>query len=67
MTQTEFIEFLRKQVEKCGTQKEYASKIGVSLPYLNDVVNGRKEPGKRLITGAGFEKVITYRRKQPCN
>ncbi len=63
MTLSEFVVYLWDQVEQCGEQKKYAARIGVSQAYLNDVLNGSREPGRKILDGAGFERVISYKRK----
>ncbi len=62
MSREEFIAYLHRQIKRLGEQKRYAEAIGVSPAYLNDVLNG-KAPGKKILDGAGFERVITYQRK----
>lgn len=64
MTLDKFVEYLHRQAAKCGTKKEYAYQIGVTPQYLNDVLNGSREPGKKILDGAGFERVVSYRRKE---
>lgn len=63
MTPSEFVEYLWSQVQQCGEQKRYAALLGVSTAYLNDVLNGSREPGKKILDGAGFERVVSYRWK----
>jgi transcriptional regulator with XRE-family HTH domain len=69
MTPSEFVAYLRSQVQQCGEQKKYAALLGISPAYLNDVLNGSREPGRKILDGAGFERVVSYKRKdnQSCN
>ena len=62
MTHDEFIVHLRQQAEVYG-QRRYAALLGVSPAYINNVLQGSREPGKKILDGAGFERVITYKRK----
>jgi len=62
MTPQEFVAHLRQQAEVHG-QRRYAALLGVSPAYINNVINGAKEPGKKILDGAGFERVVTYKRK----
>lgn len=62
MTQQEFILYLRQQAE-VYTQRGYAALLGVSPAYINSVLLGNREPGRKILDGAGFERVISYRRK----
>lgn len=59
----EFIEYLKSRVAEHGTQRKYAESLGVSEAYLSDILNGRREPGKRLLDAVGFERVVLYRWK----
>lgn len=52
--ETEILAALRRAIEKAGSLRAYARKIGVSAPYLSDVLRGRRSPGPRLLTPLGF-------------
>jgi len=43
-----------------STWKELAKTIGCSTAYLSDVINGRREPGPRILSYLGLEK--SYRK-----
>lgn len=45
------------------TQAAYAKDKGLSAQYVNDVVQGHREPGPTVLDALGLEKVVTYRRK----
>lgn len=53
---------LRKACEAAGTQKAWAEANGVSPQYVNDVLQGFREPGEAILSALGIEKVTTYRR-----
>lgn len=57
------VEALRAAVEEFGTQTAFAAKHGISLPYVNDVLRGHRDPGDKILDALGLEKVVTYRRK----
>lgn len=59
----EFIDYLKRKAAEQGTQRQYAESLGVSEAYLSDVLNGRREPGQKLLDAVGFERVALYRRK----
>lgn len=46
---------------RMSTQKALAQKIGISPQYLADILDGRRAPGKKVLTFLGYEKVICYR------
>lgn len=45
-----------------------ASDLGVSAPYLSDIMLGRRKPGPKVLKALGMERtverVVTYRRKR---
>lgn len=45
--------------EHC-TQKAVAELLGITDQYLNDVLRGRREPGKKILYPLGFEKITRY-------
>lgn len=45
------------------TQKSAAKAYGVSASYLNDVLEGRRRPGKKILDALGFKAVTYYERK----
>ena len=43
------------------TQLGLAQEIGVSLPFLNDILHGKREPSGKVLEYLGLERVVTYR------
>jgi transcriptional regulator with XRE-family HTH domain len=59
MTEEEFRVFLRKTVETSGmTQEAYAAQVGVSNTFLNDVMQGRRLPGRKLLAALKKRRVV---------
>ena len=56
-------ESLAEAVKKAGNQTAFAKLHGMSLAYVNDVMNKRADPGQKILDALGLEKVVTYRRK----
>ena len=52
---------LEDLVFRLSTQKVLAQKIGISEAYLSDVIHGRREPGNKILSFLGYEKVVCYR------
>jgi hypothetical protein len=52
--------FLQLGIENAGSQKEYANSLGISPAYLNDVIQGRREPGEKILRAIGLEKRVSY-------
>lgn len=55
---------LQQQIDLNGSQTATAQRLGVSLAYLNDVIRGKREPGEKLLTPIGIQKVIIYQEVQ---
>jgi len=59
------IEILRDDITaSIDGQAAWARTHGVSPAYVNDVLNGRRDPGPKILAAIGFEKVVTYRPKE---
>ena len=52
---------LSEWAERLGSQRALAKELGVSEPYLSDVIRGRREPGPKLLKARGLERVVDYR------
>jgi len=46
------------------TQTALARELGVSVGYLNDVVNERREPGPKVLKGLKLRRRVVY---EPIN
>lgn len=61
MDAEDFIKMMRDNMEILDcTQAEYAEMRGVSTAYLSDVLNGRREPGEKLLKAHGMKRVVYY-------
>ena len=60
MTKETLIRDLRKRIERVGTAYKLAIQLGVPPSHMSDVVNGRREPGKKLLGALGLVEVRTY-------
>ncbi|HEY1808879.1 MAG TPA: hypothetical protein VGG42_09970 [Acidobacteriaceae bacterium] len=40
-----------------------ANEIGVSLPYISEILRGRRPLGPRVIDYLGYEKQVVFQRK----
>jgi hypothetical protein len=59
MTANEVREMLREHVGE-GTQVELAKKMGISPTYLNDILQGAREPGGCVLDWLGLKRVADY-------
>lgn len=56
MDKTSVIKRLQRLVDEHGSQKEAASSIGIKPSYFNDVLQGRREPGPKILGALGLRK-----------
>lgn len=60
LTEDEVLAMVRKFVQFCGSQTKAARLFGVSLPFLSDVLLGRRRLGRKLATHFRLVKVVGY-------
>ena len=60
MTKESLIKLLHKKAEQCESWTRLADKLGITPQYLQDIKDGRREPGDKLLRGLGMVKVVTY-------
>ena len=56
MDKTTVIKMLQRLVKEHGSQKDAASRLGVKPSYFSDVLNGRREPGPKILCALGLRK-----------
>lgn len=61
MTTDQVRTLLRKRIN--GNLREWARENDVSPGYVSDVLFGRREPGEKVLSALGLERVVTYRKK----
>lgn len=62
LTLTQLLELLRGMCEQ-STQKDVAAQIGVSQSYLNDILQGHRTPGQKILDALKLrEREQTYER-----
>jgi DNA-binding transcriptional regulator YdaS (Cro superfamily) len=56
---------LDKAIKRLGSQTAVAKLAGVSIAYINDIKQGRRDIGgaASVLDALGIEKVVTYKRK----
>jgi len=54
---------LRQRILTGTTQEELAHQLDISPQYLSDVLNKRREPGKKLLDAIGYERVVCYQQR----
>jgi transcriptional regulator with XRE-family HTH domain len=63
ITYHELMDNIAAAVREQPTQKDYAAKFGMSAQYLSDVLNGKRQPGEKVLDSVGYERVIMYRKR----
>lgn len=58
LSNSEVLAALREAVTTAGSQRTYASRIGVSQAYLGDVLHGRRHPGDRVLSALGLKRIV---------
>lgn len=62
LTLTQLLDQLRTMCEQ-STQKDVAAQIGISQSYLNDVLQGHRTPGQKILDAMKLEECEqTYKR-----
>ena len=63
MVDVEYIRMLLKAAEQsAGSRSALAAQWGISIQYLADIAHGRRDPGKKVLTALGYERVVLYRK-----
>lgn len=56
------IRILERHVERAGNQKKAAEALGISAQYLNDLLQGRRDPSDNVLEKLGLEwKIVRAR------
>ena len=56
MTESDFLRFLAKQVKTAGSQVKLAKQLGVSQPYLSQVLRRQRPASRELLSALGLRK-----------
>ena len=59
-TLPELIDLIRARVTSAGGQKQFADAAGVSQGYVNDILAGKRAPGRKILQALGYRKVLLY-------
>jgi hypothetical protein len=62
MNKEELIRHIQSVIDSkyAGLQKGFADDNDLSAAYVNDVLRGRREPGKKMLDAVGVKKVVSY-------
>lgn len=56
-------QLLKSMLEEHHGYTGLAKHLGISTAYLNDIVHGRREPGKKILDALKLERITTYEHK----
>lgn len=56
MKDEDLINRIRKLVEAAGTNTAAAKKLGISRPYLRELLNGNRNPGPKVLAYFGLKR-----------
>jgi hypothetical protein len=62
LTHEDVVERLRSVTQE-SSMTAVANEIGVSLPYISEILRGRRPLGPRVIDYLGYEKQVVFQRK----
>lgn len=57
LTLTQVLALIWKQVDADGSQTKTAERYGCSKVYLSDVLNGKREPGPKILGALKLERI----------
>lgn len=60
LTRAALLEVIATEIKVVGEQQIAARAWGISPQYLCDVLNGRREPGAKLLKALGYRRVTIY-------
>lgn len=60
MNEKQFRAFLLREIEKAGSQKNWAEKHRISPQYVHDLINGRRLPGKKILDALMLQRLVCY-------
>lgn len=63
LTVEQLREWTRKELGEWPDQGAFAAANNISSAYFSDFLNGKREPGEKMLAALGFERVVRYRRK----
>lgn len=63
LSDKQVVAMIREACEVSGGQKPWADRHGFSTGYLNDVLQGRRHPSRKVLDAIGVVRIVTYRRR----
>lgn len=60
LTMAQVVSRIRAECKRLGSQKAYAERCKVSTAFLNDVLNGRRDPTEPVIAPLAIRRMVVY-------
>lgn len=57
------LQLVKDYVAKAGSQTAAARTLGVSVPYLNDILHGRRKLSDRFLEKLGLTRVVVAQKR----
>ena len=63
MVDADYIRALGREAEQAAESRAaLAAQWGISVQYINDVIRGYRDPGKKVLAALGYERVVLYKK-----
>lgn len=59
-TQQDVRDMLNDMIDENGSQAKVAQILGMSRSYLNDIIQGKRQPGNAVMDHFGLKKCVAY-------
>lgn len=60
-TSAQVVDRLWEYIGRGCNQTQLAKRIGVSVPFVNDILHGKREPSGKVLEFLGLERIVIYR------
>lgn len=60
LTPQEVVSILKQEAVEAGSQRALADKIGISAPYMNDILFEKRYPSHKVLKHYGLRKVVMF-------
>jgi len=51
---------LKKRAKLSGSERKLAEKLGVSYAYMNDLIRGKRRPGRKILSALSLREERVY-------
>lgn len=56
------LKVIKAHIEVAGSQRLFGEQLEITSSYISNVLNGVKEPSKKMLEAIGYEAVTLYRK-----